>query len=130
MSRLLEILGKVLEVAPDEVPQKGATRSSRWNNLRDEFVKQHPECAVCESTNDLQVHHIHPFEYGGPELDPENLITLCRRCHLLFGHLGAWDGANPLVRADAQIWRLRMRLRRVLTPLAKDELERLRGRSA
>lgn len=37
-------------------------------------------CAECGSTDRLEVHHIHHRSDGGTD-DPENLITLCMKCH-------------------------------------------------
>lgn len=42
------------------------------------------------------------------ELDPANLICLCRKCHLVFGHLGCWQCCNPEVEADAKAYRQRL----------------------
>lgn len=38
-------------------------------------------CQVCGSTQDLEKHHIIPLEKGGPDV-PQNLIVLCRECHV------------------------------------------------
>lgn len=37
-------------------------------------------CALCDSTDVLQIHHIKPRGRGGAD-HPMNLITLCWRCH-------------------------------------------------
>ena len=37
-------------------------------------------CALCDSTDGLQIHHIKPRGKGGSD-HPMNLITLCWRCH-------------------------------------------------
>lgn len=37
-------------------------------------------CALCDSTDGLQIHHIKPRGKGGAD-HPMNLITLCWRCH-------------------------------------------------
>lgn len=54
-----------------------------------------PLCAWClQPAPDGNVHHIIPqstcLAMGMPELihDPRNLVTLCRECHVLIGHLG------------------------------------------
>jgi len=39
-------------------------------------------CALCDSTQYLQVHHYVPRSHGGSD-SPENLICLCMRCHAL-----------------------------------------------
>lgn len=43
--------------------------------MRDGF-----RCALCDSTEGLQIHHIIPRGAGGSS-EPMNLITLCWRCH-------------------------------------------------
>lgn len=43
-------------------------------------------CALCDSTDGIQIHHVIPRGEGGSDF-PENLITLCWRCHALaHGH--------------------------------------------
>ena len=37
-------------------------------------------CALCGSVQYLQVHHVIPRSQGGSDF-PENLITLCSKCH-------------------------------------------------
>lgn len=37
-------------------------------------------CALCDSTDGLQIHHVRPRGMGGGN-SPMNLITLCWRCH-------------------------------------------------
>ena len=37
-------------------------------------------CALCDSTDGLQIHHVRPRGKGGAD-HPMNLITLCWRCH-------------------------------------------------
>ena len=80
-------------------------RSSKWDNVRDNFVKKHPTCAACGGDDNLQVHHIEPFHLAPEkELDISNLIVLCEeatRCHLKIGHLGSWRKINPNVIKDA-----------------------------
>ena len=89
------------------------SRSSHWPIIRKEFLNIHPNCEVCFSTKGLEVHHIKPVHlYPELELDPENLITLCRpkRCHLLFGHLNNWKSFNPEVINDSNIWNTKIML--------------------
>lgn len=70
-------------------------RSSAWQTVRDDYVDQHPACEVCGTTSELNVHHILPFHmYPTLELDPSNLITLCRTHHYRVGHDP--DGTGPL----------------------------------
>lgn len=84
-------------------------RSSHWPAVRNAFLNDHPTCAVCGTTKDLEVHHVRPVHlYPERELDPNNLITLCehpaRNHHLLFGHLLSFSAFNPHVRDDAALW--------------------------
>lgn len=75
-------------------------RSSRWESVRVAFIKANPTCAAC-GHKATQVHHIQPFHlHPELELDPANLISLCDRDHLLFGHLGNFESYNVNVRAD------------------------------
>jgi hypothetical protein len=69
-------------------------------------VESQPWCSCCRATKDLQVHHILPFHVR-PDLEMEttNLMVLCRRCHLLIGHLGTWESWNVTARADAAVLR-------------------------
>lgn len=43
------------------------------------------KCFLCSRKTRLEVHHIEEQRNGGDEFY-HNLITLCRRCHLLFGN--------------------------------------------
>lgn len=87
----------------------GAARSSKWPEVQKAFLKQNPTCAVCNKKgsvlNPLNVHHQNPF-HAKPELelDPNNLITLCRIHHFWWGHLGNWASWNVDVEVDARIW--------------------------
>lgn len=38
-------------------------------------------CALCDSTNGLQIHHVVPRGEGGPRENPANMICLCWKCH-------------------------------------------------
>lgn len=82
-------------------------RSARWPTVRDKFLKQHPFCAICGFTKNLNIHHIVPFHIDTQlELAEVNLITLGEKCptgnhHLLFGHLGDWKSWNVNVVTDA-----------------------------
>jgi len=92
----------------------GAARSSKWSAVRRDFLKLHPACEACGSTDDLNVHHIQPFNVAPElELDPTNLITLCRKHHFEVGHLGNWKSANATVREDAA--KIRIGLSRQVT---------------
>jgi len=91
---------------------KKFTRSSGWRKARALHIKKHKVCAVCGKKHLLQVHHKKDFShYPELELDPDNLITFCGRCHLFVGHLGYWKTNNGLVEEDAILWRFRFETR-------------------
>ncbi len=72
--------------------RKSRSRSSRWDEVRDDFIRNNQFCSACGYTEELQVHHMKPFKsHPELELDPSNLITLCmgpKDCHLFIGHGG------------------------------------------
>jgi len=82
-------------------------RSPHWPAVERAWLRQNPDCAVCGSTEDLNVHHIVPVHIDDRwELDERNLITLCRADHLHFGHHGNWSDWNPFVASDAKAVRI------------------------
>lgn len=77
----------------------GVMRAGRWDTVRDAHVKGQPACAVCGTKSGVEVHHVRPYHlFPELELDPTNLITLCREHHLWWGHLGDFKSWNPEVR--------------------------------
>ena len=83
-----------------------AERSGQWRAVRSAYIDGHATCEACGFGGDkddlLEVHHVLDFRlFPEKELDSTNLITLCPRCHLVFGHLGDWKAFNPCVREDA-----------------------------
>lgn len=85
----------------------GVSRSSQWPRVRKDFLAQHPKCAVCGGTKDVNVHHKLPYHlHPELELDPANLITLCNHQmhHLVMGHLGNFESYNEEIETDAKIW--------------------------
>jgi hypothetical protein len=90
----------------------GVPRSNQWPGVRKEYLKKHPKCFVCLGEKEITVHHKKPFNiHPELELDPTNFITLCEEkrgglnCHLFIGHLGNFQGFNPDVEVDAEVWR-------------------------
>jgi hypothetical protein len=76
-------------------------RSPQWYSVRKKFLKYHPRCIACSTTSKLEVHHIKPYErYPELELDLDNMMTLCRYCHLVFGHFKDFSTYNPNVVSD------------------------------
>lgn len=94
----------------------GAARSPEWGEVRKEFLKEHPECAVCgrkaSFLRPLNVHHKKPFnKFPEEELNKNNLITLCPDHHLFVGHLMNFKSFNVDVKTDAETWRLKIKNR-------------------
>ena len=94
----------------------GGTRSGLWPRVRKQHLELNPKCAVCGKSRTLleanEVHHITPFSMDKHlELSNENLITLCPRDHLLFGHLGSFHSFNSEVAGDARIMKDKIKAR-------------------
>lgn len=57
----------------------------QWSRIRERYVKSHPLCEEClkegRYTPVEEVHHILPLSVGGTN-DFNNLMSLCRSCHL------------------------------------------------
>lgn len=83
-----------------------AERSPRWQTVRKEHLKHHPNCIACGRDSKLEVHHRVPVHLDPErELDPSNLITLCADpCHLLFGHLMNFKSYNKDVIEDCAVY--------------------------
>lgn len=92
---------QIAEKVPAGVVYEGE-RSSGWSKVRSAYVRKHPTCEACGTLKDLNVHHVKPFHLRPElELDPGNLITLCREHHFYIGHRGNWSKENPNCRQDA-----------------------------
>lgn len=101
-----------LSESVEYIPEWGAPRSSHWYSVRQQFVEDHPRCEACGTTGNLNVHHVKPFhEHPELELEPSNLITLCREHHFRVGHdpdgpwkpkRPNWKASNPLVREHCE----------------------------
>lgn len=48
--------------------------------IKQEYLKEGKTCAVCGSTENLELHHMIPLDMGGTN-DAANLIILCKYCH-------------------------------------------------
>jgi len=54
-----------------------------WNEIRKRIMKRDGhKCYYCDSTDELEVHHLRPLSMGGNNED-YNLLTLCWECHRL-----------------------------------------------
>ena len=91
-------------------------RSPQWRAVRDRYAAAHPCCEFCGRAA-VDVHHIQPFHlFPTRELDPNNLISLCRPHHFIYGHAGDSKCENPDVLTDKEFWRAV----RAVTPTKED----------
>lgn len=83
-----------------------AYRSPKWSTIRNQHLKQQPNCMLCGSPHKPEVHHIIPVHVDPTrELDQDNLVTLCDKyCHFIFGHLMNWKSWNPDIIKDIKIF--------------------------
>jgi 5-methylcytosine-specific restriction endonuclease McrA len=83
-------------------------RSHEWGRVRKEHLAIFSDCEACSSREKLEVHHIEPFHlFPDKELDKNNLITLCKSCHLVIGHLRDYQIYNRQIRLDCSTFRLK-----------------------
>ena len=86
-------------------------RSSLWRSVRANYLDFNCACAACNSRYKLEVHHVLPFKDNPEnELETSNLITLCKHCHLVLGHLKDYKIANNFVRDDVKSFSERRKL--------------------
>ena len=98
------LLKHVQDVVRGSAPL-GKLRSPHWATVERKFKQNSPDCAVCGTIKKVEVHHKKPFHlHPELELDPSNLISLCRPHHQWWGHLGDWKSFNPEVMIDANVW--------------------------
>lgn len=62
------------------VPDMGMTANVNNKIRRQVYERDGFRCALCDSTDVIQIHHIKPRGRGGAH-HPMNMITLCWRCH-------------------------------------------------
>jgi len=85
---------------------KDFSRDGEWRPTRNQFIKKFDSCECCGSKTDLNVHHVYPVRwYPYLELEPYNLITLCRKHHFDYGHFRNWQKWNPDVWEMAQLYK-------------------------
>jgi 5-methylcytosine-specific restriction endonuclease McrA len=65
------------------IPYTEYLKTEHWKGVRKKALyKAHYKCEVCNSTEELNVHH-KTYEHRGEE-PPEDLIVLCHHCHAKF----------------------------------------------
>lgn len=88
-------------------PDLGVARQPEWRQLRNKFFRSNPYCALCFNKG-RQVHHIKPvWKYPEEELNWDNLITLCKHCHLEFAHLGSYKSYDLEIKKESEHWQLK-----------------------
>ena len=104
IQQLLNLYEKLISLLRDNAHSFGAARSPSWRIFRKVNIKKN--CEACGTNKKLELHHIQPFHLDfSLELSVNNVITLCRRCHQLLGHLDDFHSKNINVREDAEVWK-------------------------
>lgn len=98
------------------------------DRLASKLVRSRGHCERCGSTFLLEAAHIVPRRYEHTRFDPDNLLCLCKRCHVFFtGHpkdfrayvgpdrwRALWDVAQSMAKPEHicdVVQRLRARLK-------------------
>lgn len=50
-------------------------KAQKEGKVRDQYT-----CQICGSTENVEGHHLFDYAFSGAA-DPDNIITLCHRCH-------------------------------------------------
>lgn len=101
-----------------EILTKG--RSWQWPKFRRKFLELNFCCEACCTDKNLEVHHIIPFSQNPKlELSETNCITLCKYCHLVFGHFRDYNLHNPNVLEHAREFMFRR-----MEALAKEKFKK------
>jgi predicted Zn-ribbon and HTH transcriptional regulator len=67
------------------------------------FEKYNNKCALCECSDDLDIHHIKPTSQGGREV-LENWILLCSTCHTTKMHNWRYFGEQRTCEDCGYVW--------------------------
>lgn len=94
-NQIIETLRKQIEIKVNEIINKSKSNGDTYNNTTLDYrllgdipleirnivlERDHNKCQICNSRNNLHIHHIVKRRNGGSH-DPDNLITLCASCH-------------------------------------------------
>jgi hypothetical protein len=75
-------------------PRAGNVGTSTLPAMTSEWGIVISPCAWCDTRTGIEVHHIQPQHlYPERAHDTNNMICLCRRCHLVLGHRGNFTNA-------------------------------------
>lgn len=76
--------------------RKADSSSSYWLKRADalwsEYIRREGVCEVCGATENLNAHHLIPWENAETRHNPNNGISLCPRCHKWNNILSAHQG--------------------------------------
>jgi 5-methylcytosine-specific restriction enzyme A len=103
MNKLISIFLPIVLVVTLAIAVFAGERSGQWDKVRATHLKIEPVCQWCGQADikKLEVHHVIPVHKNPAlELDPDNLITLCRFCHFVVGHNCNWEKDNLSVRRE------------------------------
>jgi len=93
------MFGKLLQLAHVTAygsPAYEMPRDPKWKKVSHLWLLDHPECLVCGTRENCEVHHKYPFHlYPELELDTRFFRTLCRPHHYEIGHGRDWKAFNP-----------------------------------
>jgi hypothetical protein len=94
----------------------GKASSWKWSSVRRDYLILHPDCEACGKKPTLlkptECHHILPFNlHPELELSSQNLIAVCRDCHLTLAHLRSFKSYNKDIRQDAATLLLKIKNR-------------------
>jgi 5-methylcytosine-specific restriction endonuclease McrA len=97
-----------------------------WKILREKILNRDKVCQKCGSGKNLRIHHIIPVKAGGKH-NPENLITLCNKCHQFIekNQLGIYNIVN-----DWEITRILILDSLFLKRIITDRWEKFTGEKA
>ena len=71
----------------------------QWRKARALHMQTDKLCNACGTDKELEVHHVEPWHlFPDKRYDQANLITLCRCCHLRYGHGLNFKNWNPKIR--------------------------------
>jgi 5-methylcytosine-specific restriction protein A len=79
MGRIYKLL-KEFKYNPAKQQQR-QRKNRDINKILYEKLKAKKKCAKCNKKGMVEIHHIVPVSHGGSN-EEENLIALCKKCHL------------------------------------------------
>lgn len=95
---------QVVKIKNEVFKEHTRLRQNGWKKIKQEVLNNdNNACVVCGHTDNLEVHHIIPFEKVKVH-EFENLITLCTKCHDYISNDKLWIMADFLKYNPKQVW--------------------------